>query len=321
MLEYVKIKETQQQRLALLDSCFFLTSDEPPVKKKRGRPRKTPHPEELDHELESDTAKKRGRLTDADIAALCVPAAGSFSAPKASAAAAAAAAMIQSEVHAQDNNEYQGLDLGMADEDLDHIKISRDRGAAVQDADVDKECDDVDITVGSPRHVQESGVQQFEQEIIATVRKLYKEKIETAQGSVEKGEWAHQEKQKQLARITSQQEELKCEHAEVVQLYVALQVRSEWSPRHWHLLNDAPQPLWPLYFLAQHRLELDQDVGVKTAAQLAKNMVYQNKEMLQAGLIVAGWDKEEGGSVYAVPLGGTLVKCPFAIGGSGSAYI
>ena len=36
--------------------------------------------------------------------------------------------------------------------------------------------------------------------------------------------------------------------------------------------------------------------------------------MLQAGLIVAGWDKDEGGSVYAVPLGGTLVKCPFAIG-------
>ena len=38
------------------------------------------------------------------------------------------------------------------------------------------------------------------------------------------------------------------------------------------------------------------------------------QETLQAGLIVAGWDKEEGGSVYAVPLGGTLVKCPFAIG-------
>lgn len=36
--------------------------------------------------------------------------------------------------------------------------------------------------------------------------------------------------------------------------------------------------------------------------------------MLQAGLIVAGWDPVEGGSVYAIPLGGTLVKCPFAIG-------
>lgn len=31
------------------------------------------------------------------------------------------------------------------------------------------------------------------------------------------------------------------------------------------------------HFLAQHRLELDQEVGVKTAAQLAKNLVYQNK--------------------------------------------
>ena len=31
------------------------------------------------------------------------------------------------------------------------------------------------------------------------------------------------------------------------------------------------------HFLAQHRLELDQEVSVKTAAQLAKNLVYQNK--------------------------------------------
>ena len=28
-----------------------------------------------------------------------------------------------------------------------------------------------------------------------------------------------------------------------------------------------------------------------------------------------------GGSVYALPLGGTLLQCPFTIGGSGSAYI
>ncbi|KAL0046675.1 hypothetical protein WJX82_006888 [Trebouxia sp. C0006] len=88
-----------------------------------------------------------------------------------------------------------------------------------------------------------------------------------------------------------------------------------------YIANRVTDKLTPLAENIYHRLELDQDVGVKTAAQLAKNMVYQNKEMLQAGLIVAGWDKEEGGSVYAVPLGGTLVKCPFAIGGSGSAYI
>ena len=62
---------------------------------------------------------------------------------------------------------------------------------------------------------------------------------------------------------------------------------------------------------------------------------------LSAGMIVAGWDAVDGGSVYALPLGGAMVKVPFSIGtrrikradgtcphlklplagGSGSAYI
>lgn len=75
------------------------------------------------------------------------------------------------------------------------------------------------------------------------------------------------------------------------------------------------------WFLDQHQMELGEDADVVTAATLAQQMSYQNKSMLQAGLIVAGWDSKNGGSVYAIPLGGTLVKVPFAIGGSGSAYI
>jgi 20S proteasome subunit beta 1 len=75
------------------------------------------------------------------------------------------------------------------------------------------------------------------------------------------------------------------------------------------------------WFLDQHQMELGEESDVLTAAKLAQAMAYQNKNMLQAGLIVAGWDKYNGGSVYAIPLGGTLVKVPFAIGGSGSAYI
>eukprot|EP00884_Botryococcus_braunii_P000403 jgi/Botrbrau1/10363/Bobra.146_2s0002.1 len=75
-------------------------------------------------------------------------------------------------------------------------------------------------------------------------------------------------------------------------------------------------------FLAQHGMELGRDPDVKTAAKLASTLCYQNKAMLQAGLIVAGWDKYEGGSVYGIPLGGTLIsKLPFAIGGSGGSYI
>jgi hypothetical protein len=38
------------------------------------------------------------------------------------------------------------------------------------------------------------------------------------------------------------------------------------------------------------------------------------QELLQAGLIVAGYDSKGGGQVYALPLGGTLVQAPFSIG-------
>lgn len=99
------------------------------------------------------------------------------------------------------------------------------------------------------------------------------------------------------------------------------------------------------YYLHQHQMELNDEILVKTAATLATKLVYTNKvlkpfganlfcaedspasictflimcislqEMLQAGLIVAGYDSREGGQVYAVPLGGTLVKVPFSIGG------
>lgn len=40
-----------------------------------------------------------------------------------------------------------------------------------------------------------------------------------------------------------------------------------------------------------------------------------------AGIIIAGWDPQEGGQVYSVPMGGMMVRQSFAIGGSGSSYI
>ena len=75
------------------------------------------------------------------------------------------------------------------------------------------------------------------------------------------------------------------------------------------------------WFLEQHQMELGEEPDVLTAATLMQRLAYENKGALQAGLIVAGWDSKRGGSVYAIPLGGTLVEVPFAIGGSGSAYI
>lgn len=41
----------------------------------------------------------------------------------------------------------------------------------------------------------------------------------------------------------------------------------------------------------------------------------------RAGLIIAGWDERHGGQVYSIPLGGSLHKQAYSIGGSGSTYI
>mmetsp|Transcript_49524 Transcript_49524/g.112423 ORF Transcript_49524/g.112423 Transcript_49524/m.112423 type:complete len:214 (+) Transcript_49524:77-718(+) len=75
------------------------------------------------------------------------------------------------------------------------------------------------------------------------------------------------------------------------------------------------------YWLASHATEVNRPPTVKTAATLARKLCYENKDALMAGVIVGGYDPVEGGSVYVLPLGGTLMKMPFAIGGSGSTYI
>ena len=46
----------------------------------------------------------------------------------------------------------------------------------------------------------------------------------------------------------------------------------------------------------------------------AHDLMHVMQNNLSAGMIVAGWDARDGGSVYALPLGGTLVKVPFSIG-------
>ena len=69
------------------------------------------------------------------------------------------------------------------------------------------------------------------------------------------------------------------------------------------------------------RSELNRLPRVKTCATLMKTICYNNKDALMAGLICGGWDPYDGGQIYEIPLGGTLVKQKFAIGGSGSTYI
>jgi len=75
------------------------------------------------------------------------------------------------------------------------------------------------------------------------------------------------------------------------------------------------------YYLDIHSVEVDGAPRVKTAAKIFQDLCYHNKSRLLAGIICGGWDKVDGGSVYSIPLGGTLVKQKYAIGGSGSTYL
>lgn len=75
------------------------------------------------------------------------------------------------------------------------------------------------------------------------------------------------------------------------------------------------------HYLDQHSMEKGSPAQVKTAAKLFQMICYSNRNMLSAGIIVAGWDKLNGGSVWSVPIGGALIEQDYVIGGSGSTYI
>lgn len=57
------------------------------------------------------------------------------------------------------------------------------------------------------------------------------------------------------------------------------------------------------------------------AAAEIQNYCFNYRDQLLAGIIVAGWDKQKGGQVYQVPLGGMCIRRDYAIGGSGSSYV
>ncbi|BFZ00310.1 hypothetical protein BsWGS_03349 [Bradybaena similaris] len=70
-----------------------------------------------------------------------------------------------------------------------------------------------------------------------------------------------------------------------------------------------------------HRMEMGEETLVKTVANIFRELCYNYRDQISAGIIVAGWDSKEGGQVYAIPLSGMLHKMPVTIGGSGSSYL
>lgn len=68
-------------------------------------------------------------------------------------------------------------------------------------------------------------------------------------------------------------------------------------------------------------MELGEPPLVETAAALFRELCYNYRDSLMAGILVAGWDKRKGGQIYSIPIGGMCVRQNVSIGGSGSSYV
>jgi 20S proteasome subunit beta 1 len=74
-------------------------------------------------------------------------------------------------------------------------------------------------------------------------------------------------------------------------------------------------------YLEQHAVDTKRPATVAAAAGLFQKLCYNNKWNISAGILVAGYDEINGGSVYTIPPGGCSVKLDYAMGGSGSIFL
>jgi len=75
------------------------------------------------------------------------------------------------------------------------------------------------------------------------------------------------------------------------------------------------------YHLNFHAMELGEQPLVETGAAVFRELCYNYRDSLTAGILVAGWDRKKGGQVYSIPIGGMCVRQAVSIGGSGSSYV
>ena len=74
-------------------------------------------------------------------------------------------------------------------------------------------------------------------------------------------------------------------------------------------------------YLQQQEISGGRTLPVASAATIFQKLCYMNKWNISAGIIVAGYDETNGGSVYSIPSGGSCVRLPYALGGSGSIFL
>lgn len=69
------------------------------------------------------------------------------------------------------------------------------------------------------------------------------------------------------------------------------------------------------------RMLYGEPATVEVAAAKFRSMGYEYRDDLSTSFLVAGFDAQKGGQIYAVPIGGMITRRNMAAAGSGSSFI
>jgi len=75
------------------------------------------------------------------------------------------------------------------------------------------------------------------------------------------------------------------------------------------------------YLIEAYSVMEGEPVTVQRGAQIFRKYLYNYREQLLASVLVAGYDEELGGQIYAIPMGGYITRQQFALSGSGGSIV
>jgi 20S proteasome subunit beta 1 len=75
------------------------------------------------------------------------------------------------------------------------------------------------------------------------------------------------------------------------------------------------------YYMEVYSLTENEPISVYRSSQIFRQFLYNYRDQMMASVIVAGYDSQKGGQIYAIPLGGMVTRQHFTASGSGSGFV
>ncbi|EYC35632.1 hypothetical protein Y032_1009g3379 [Ancylostoma ceylanicum] len=75
------------------------------------------------------------------------------------------------------------------------------------------------------------------------------------------------------------------------------------------------------YHIEVYSMLENEPVTIYRGAQIFRKFLYNYRDQLSASVLIAGWDEQDGGQLYAIPLGGFVTRQKSTASGSGSTFV